>query len=87
MKSIKKPKPLRVAKRLLNSFNTNSPKTWLPSCCKDTTFFEYFCRSLDFESLNLQQAIFAFGVVIADGILIWILSKKSNLFKNLNNNA
>ena len=43
--------------------------------------------SLDFESLNFQQAIFAFGVVIADGILIWILSKKSNLFKNLNNNA
>ncbi len=43
--------------------------------------------SLDFESLNLQQAIFAFGVVIADGLLIWILSKKSNLFKNLNNNA
>ena len=43
--------------------------------------------SLDFESLNLQQAIFAFGVVIADGLLIWILSKKSNLFKGLNNNA
>lgn len=43
--------------------------------------------SLDFESLNLTQSIFAFGVVIADGILIWILSKKSNLFKNLNNNA
>jgi len=36
MKPIKKPKPLSVTKRLLNSFNTYNFAVWLLSWCKDT---------------------------------------------------
>lgn len=36
------------------------------------------------ELINYYTALF---IKAYDGILIWVLSKKSNLFKGLNNNA
>ena len=48
MKHLEKPKPLRVAKRFLYSFNTDSFTAWLLSWCKGKQKYlslsSFFCK-------------------------------------------